>query len=389
MFSVFLRPLSELGLHEGVAHDADTDLQLARVGAKLLEGVLHLDNRRRVGHDRGTLLHVSFDDLQLLLNVLQFDLEVHDDLVQLRVFFLHLLELALLLPIIEGAGVELGVDESLLVPNPTEGTRKLLRQLVQLRLRRRKLRLDDLLVPSGLRQVRPPLLRIVRNRDLELRGDAFHLQKPRVRVHGGLHDPVVLLVTVVVLLHLVLLIHQVILLDVATRHLVLADRMDLRVAVHFGFVRKGLVGIHGRAPLEIRPAQHLAKEALEDEAHAVTPALLQFTRHHVHRESKVFQDHEHVRNHGVWVIVLVPVSLLLDHRQQPDDELREVLELGGRVSGRIREECTRHRLHLLVAKPILVVQQHEHVDELIVQLQRLRVVGRTLGLSCRHMLQQA
>mmetsp|Transcript_41622 Transcript_41622/g.86959 ORF Transcript_41622/g.86959 Transcript_41622/m.86959 type:complete len:312 (+) Transcript_41622:450-1385(+) len=269
--------------------------------------------------------------------------------------------------------VELGVDEGLLGANPLQGVRKVQRQLVELPLRSGELVVDDLLVAPRLLEVRPPLLGVVGHRDLQLRRHTLHLQKPLVGVDICLQDLMVIITIVIWLLHLVLLVHEVVLLAVCW-HLILAHRMDLRVAVHLRLVGKALVGIARRAPLEARASQHLSQEAVEDLADGFAAACLQLPGHGLDLDAIVLQYDQHIRDHGVRVVVLIPVGLQPNKLQGPHHQLSEILELVGRVRSRIREEGARDRLHLRIAEAGLVVEQHEHVDDLIIELKRLHVV---------------
>mmetsp|Transcript_22653 Transcript_22653/g.53929 ORF Transcript_22653/g.53929 Transcript_22653/m.53929 type:complete len:206 (+) Transcript_22653:694-1311(+) len=172
-------------------------------------------------------------------------------------------------------------------------------------------------------------------------------------------------------LHHILLVHEVILLRIP-RHLILPHRVDLRVAVHIRLVRQALVGVGGGMELPAHPPQRLAEQGMQHLADRVPVALLQLAGARV-LYAGVFQHDLHAGHHGGGIIELVPIRLEIQEVQAPGDELSEVLELVRRVLCRIRKESPGHRFQLLGAEPVLIVQQHQHVHDLIVQLQRLGV----------------
>mmetsp|Transcript_54074 Transcript_54074/g.74230 ORF Transcript_54074/g.74230 Transcript_54074/m.74230 type:complete len:239 (-) Transcript_54074:8-724(-) len=175
-------------------------------------------------------------------------------------------------------------------------------------------------------------------------------------------------------LDVVFLVHEVVLLAVHL-HVVLADGLDLRVAIHLGLVGEALIRIGRHAVLEADTPQDLAKERVQRLADAVARPLLEFARDGVDLDTVVPQDDEHVRDDRVRVIVLIPVGLQLQELQAPHHQALEVLKLRRWIRSRIHEVRARHGLQLLGAELRLVVQQHEHVNNLIVELERLGVRG--------------
>mmetsp|Transcript_52542 Transcript_52542/g.85140 ORF Transcript_52542/g.85140 Transcript_52542/m.85140 type:complete len:263 (-) Transcript_52542:2-790(-) len=222
----------------------------------------------------------------------------------------------------------------------------------------------------------PPLLRIIGHRDLELRRNTLNLEEPLLRIHVGLQHLVVSFVVITgsFLFQIVLLVHEVVFLPIrTTRHVVLAHRLDLCVAVHLGLVGKALVRVVWGTPLKVCPPEHLLEQAVEDLAHAVSVARLQLAGNCLDLHSGILQDDQHVCDHRVRIVVLVPVGLQLDQSQAPGHQLGEVLELEGWVCRWIRKERSRQRFHLFGAEPSLVVQQHEHVHNFVVELQSLSI----------------
>mmetsp|Transcript_103349 Transcript_103349/g.287734 ORF Transcript_103349/g.287734 Transcript_103349/m.287734 type:complete len:204 (-) Transcript_103349:52-663(-) len=184
------------------------------------------------------------------------------------------------------------------------------------------------------------------------------------------------IVTIVILsLDLVLLVHQVILFSIC-RHVLLAHRVNLGIAIHLCLIGHPLVWVSRCSKFEFGLPQHLFQQAVQHLADAIAASLLQLCRDCIYLNPAILQGHQNVCNQRVRILVLLPVGLptTVSQLQAPDDQLREISELVRCVCSGVREEGPRDRLQVLVAEPCLVIKQHEHVHDLIVELEHLCVV---------------